>query len=171
MSLAETSEKTTAITRWSISTPTLLFASPECCFGWFWILRLDSAPSNCIRSGSNAPSPTHLLLCPAKANTGSGYILPPPHGMSHTHSGLFYNQTGLSPLHSRSPPTHQSHDPMNGTAPVPTYDDLKHHYDGLTDEQKKIDEMLEKDQQIMAGVKRGLDEMQRAWWWEWDARA
>ena len=150
MTLAETLEKTMAITRWSISTPTLLFASPGCCFGWFWILRLDGAPSNYIRSGSNAPSPTHLLLRPAKANTGTGCILLPPHGMSHQHSALFYNQTGLSPLHSRSPPTHQSHDPMNGTAPVSTYDDLKRHYDGLTDKQKNIDEMSEKNQRMMS---------------------
>ena len=47
---------------------------------------------------------------------------------------------------------------MNGTAPVSTYDELKGHYDGLTDKQY---EMSEKDQQMIAGVKRGLDEMQR----------
>ena len=122
---------------------------------------LGGAPSSYIRSGSNAPSRTHSPLGPAGANTGTGYILPPPHGMSHPHSGLFYNQTGLSPLHSRSPPPHQSHDPMNGTAPVPTYDDLKRHYDELMDQQKKIDEMSEKNQRMIAGVKRGLDEMQR----------
>ena len=50
---------------------------------------------------------------------------------------------------------------MNGAAPVPMYNDLKRHYDGLTDKQKKIDQMSEKDQRMIAGVKRGLDEMQR----------
>ena len=50
---------------------------------------------------------------------------------------------------------------MNGAAPVSTYDDLKRHYDELTDKQKKIDQMSEKDQRMIAGVKRGLDEMQR----------
>lgn len=122
---------------------------------------LGGAPSSYIRSGSNAPSRTHSPLGPAGASTGTGYVLPPPHGMSHSHSGLYYNQTGLSPLHSRSPPPHQSHDPMNGTAPVPTYEDLKRHYDELMDQQKKIDEMSEKNQRMIAGVKRGLDEMQR----------
>ena len=115
---------------------------------------MDSAPSSYIRFGSNAPNPTHLPLRPAGANTSTGYILPPPHEMSLPHSGL-------SPSHLRSPPIHQSHDPMNGAAHVSTYDDLKRHYDGLTDKQKKIDQMSEKDQRMIAGVKRGLDEMQR----------
>ena len=50
---------------------------------------------------------------------------------------------------------------MNGAAPVPMYNDLKRHYDGLTDKQKKIDQMSEKYQRMIAGVKRGLDEMQQ----------
>ena len=102
-----------------------------------------------------------MPLGPAGANAGTGYILPPPHGMSHPYSGLFYNLTGLSPLHSRSPPPRQSHDPMNGTASVLTCDDLKRHYDELMDGQKKIDEVSEKNQWMTAGVKSGLDKMQR----------
>ena len=39
---------------------------------------------------------------------------------------------------------------MNDTTPVLTYDDLKRHYDGLTDKQKNIDEMLEKNQRMMS---------------------
>ena len=49
---------------------------------------------------------------------------------------------------------------MNGAAPVPTYDDLKRHYDELMDQQKKVDEMSEKNQRMIAGVKRSLVEMQ-----------
>ena len=45
-------------------------------------------------------------------------------------SGLYYDQTGLSTLRSLPLPPHQSHDVMNSTAPVPTYD-VKRHYGEL----------------------------------------
>lgn len=114
------------------------------------MLGLGGSPSSYIRSGFNAASRTHSQhqYC---------YVLPSP----HSHSSLYYNHAGLSPLHSHLQLPHQAHDPMNGAAPVPTYDDLKRHYDELMDQQKKVDEMSEKNQRMIAGVKRSLVEMQR----------
>ena len=117
------------------------------------------APSSYIRSGSSAPSRTHSPLNPAGAATAPGYALP-PHGIPHPHAhGLYYSQpTGLSPLHSHSPPPHPPHESMNGSG-IPTYGDLKRHYDELHDHRKKLEEMMEKNDRMIAGVKRGLDEM------------
>jgi hypothetical protein len=130
---------------------------------------VSGAPSSYIRSGSSAPSRTHSPLGPAgAAAAGTGYVLPPPHGMaSH---GLvhqyFGHPTGMSPLHSHShsPPPHLPHEAINGTglsssSGVPTISELKHHYDELHEQRKKLEEMMEKNDRMMAGVKRGLDEM------------
>lgn len=132
---------------------------------------VSGAPSSYIRSGSSAPSRTHSPLGPAGvgAGAGPGYVLPPPHGMpSHPHGhGLghqyYGHPTGMSPLHSHSPPPHH-HDISNGTGlasslGVPTISELKRHYDELHDQRKKLEEMMEKNDKMMAGVKRGLDEM------------
>jgi hypothetical protein len=53
---------------------------------------------------------------------------------------------------------------MNGSGMpgIPTYADLKRHYDELHDQRKKLEEMMEKNERMIAGVKRGLDEMRGA---------
>lgn len=105
-------------------------------------------PSSYMRSGSNAPSRTHSPLNPGLAAPGAGYVLPPPHGMGHG----YYGPLGHSP-----PP----HDVLNGvlTSGVPTASELRQHYLELHEQRKRLEEMIQKTDALMAGVKRGLDEM------------
>lgn len=115
---------------------------------------VGGAPSSYIRSGSNAPSRTHSPLGPAGSGSGSGYVLAAPH--HHLGHGYY----GQSPLHShhsnsRSPPPHE-----NGG--VPTVAELQRHYDELREQRKKLEDMMEKNERMMVGVKRGLDEMRGA---------
>lgn len=104
-------------------------------------------PSSYMRSGSNAPSRTHSPLNPGLTAPGAGYVLPPPHSMSG-----YYGPLGHSP-----PP----HDVLNGvlTSNVPTASELRQHYLELHEHRKRLDEMIQKTDSLMAGVKRGLDEM------------
>jgi len=108
----------------------------------------SGAPSSYMRSGSNAPSRTHSPLNPGLAASGAGYVLPPPHGM-------YYGSLGHSP-----PP----HDTMNGvlTSGVPSASELRQHYLDLHEQRKRLEEMIQKTDALMAGVKRGLDEMSSA---------
>lgn len=105
-------------------------------------------PSSYMRSGSNAPSRTHSPLNPGLAAPGTGYVLPPPHGMGHG----YYGPLGHSP-----PP----HDVLNGilTSGVPTASELKQHYYELHEQRKRLDEMMQKTDALIAGVKRGLEDM------------
>ncbi|KIJ65284.1 hypothetical protein HYDPIDRAFT_88769 [Hydnomerulius pinastri MD-312] len=112
----------------------------------------SGAPSSYIRSGSNAPSRTHSPLNPGLAAAGVGYVLPPPHGMGHGYYGLG---------HGHSPPPH---DALNGvlTAMVPTASELRQHYLELHEQRRRLEDMIEKTDRMMAGIKRGLDEMMGA---------
>lgn len=105
-------------------------------------------PSSYMRSGSNAPSRTHSPLNPGLTAPGTGYVLPPPHGMGHG----YYGPLGHSP-----PP----HDVLNGvlTPGVPTASELRQHYLELHEQRKRLEDMISKTDALMAGVKRGLDDM------------
>ena len=105
------------------------------------------AASSFIRSGSNAPSRTHSPLNP---NAGSGYVLPPPHGVGH-----YFSQHHAFGGHS--PPPHD----FNGVllSNVPNANELRQHYLELHETRKRLEEMIEKTDRLMAGVKHGLDEM------------
>ncbi|KAN0088950.1 hypothetical protein V8E55_006007 [Tylopilus felleus] len=107
------------------------------------------APSSYMRSGSNAPSRTHSPLNPGLA-AGVGYALPPPHGVGHG----YYNLG-----HGPSPPPH---DALNGvlTAVVPTASELRQHYLELHEQRRRLEELLERTDKMLVGLKRGLDEMQ-----------
>lgn len=136
---------------------------------------VSGAPSSYIRSSSSAPSRTHSPLGLGAAaggsggGSGSGYVLPPPHSLSHGHHGLYYGPpTGMSPLHSHSPPPQQQpqDSTTNGlsssTVPssgIPTVPELERHYEELHEQRRRLEEMVEKNERMMAGVKRGLDEM------------
>jgi len=111
------------------------------------------APSSYMRSGSNAPSRTHSPLNPGLAG-GVGYALPPPHGVGHGYYALGHG-------HSPPPPPH---DPMNGglAAVIPTAGELRQHYLELHEQRGRLWELLEKTDKMMAGIKRGLDEMMGA---------
>ncbi|KAG2357271.1 hypothetical protein BDR07DRAFT_1420938 [Suillus spraguei] len=91
-------------------------------------------PSSYMRSGSNAPSRTHSPLNPGLAAPGAGYVLPPPHGMGHG----YYGPLGHSPR---------------------LMIELRQHYLELHEQRKRLEEMIQKTDALMAGVKRGLDEM------------
>ncbi|KAF8142145.1 hypothetical protein EV363DRAFT_45560 [Boletus edulis] len=107
------------------------------------------AQNSYLRSSSNAPSRTHSPLNPGLA-AGVGYALPPPpHGVGHGYYGLG---------HTHSPPPH---DPLNGvlTTVVPTVADLRQHYQDLHEQRRRLEELFEKTDKMMASLKRGLDEM------------
>ncbi|KZP11095.1 hypothetical protein FIBSPDRAFT_962536 [Athelia psychrophila] len=113
-------------------------------------------PSSYTRTGSNAPSRTHSPLGPGSSTYIN--VLPLPH---HLTQGMSYYTDGRSPLHSRtsnsrSPPPHHD-DPMHGG--VPTVNELQRHYDELREQRKKLQDMMDKNEKMMVGVKRGLDEM------------
>ena len=112
---------------------------------------VGGAPSSYMRSGSNAPSRTHSPLNPGLA-AGVGYALPPPHVVGHGYYGLG---------HGHSPPPH---DVLNGvlTAIVPTASELRQHYLELHEQRRRFEELIEKTDKMMAGIKRGLDEMMGA---------
>ncbi|KDR70932.1 hypothetical protein GALMADRAFT_229891 [Galerina marginata CBS 339.88] len=106
-----------------------------------------SAPSSYIRSGSNAPSRTHSPLGPAGAGAGNagGYALPPQY-------------------YTGSPPAEMSSLMVAagvalGGLSIPSYMDLERHYFELADQKRKWEEMMERTDRLMAGMKRTLDEM------------
>ena len=105
------------------------------------------ALSSYVRSGSNAPSRTHSPLNPGLA-AGVGYALPPPHVVGHGYYGLG---------HGHSPPPH---DALNGvlTAVVPTMGELRQHYMELREQRRQWEEMMEKTDKMMAGLKREIDD-------------
>jgi GATA-binding protein, other eukaryote len=107
----------------------------------------SGAPSSYMRSGSNAPSRTHSPLNPGL--TAPGYVLP---SLSHG----YYGPLGHSP-----PP----HDAMNGVilaSGVPSVNELRQHYLELHDQRKRLEEMIQKTDALLTGVKRGLDDMSGA---------
>ena len=99
-----------------------------------------SAPSSYIRSGSNAPSRTHSPL---------------------GHNGGPYPQMQAYP----PPPTADMSSLMVaagvalGGLGIPSYMDLERHYIELSAHKRKWEEMIEKTERLMAGMKRAMDEM------------
>lgn len=95
--------------------------------------------------------------------------MPPPvphmaHSLNH---GISY-YTAHSPLHS--PPAPHPDAPTSlsasnngqansGGSGIPTYAELKRHYEELHEERKRLDELVEKNERMLGGVKRGLEEM------------
>ncbi|KAF7973904.1 hypothetical protein HWV62_14052 [Athelia sp. TMB] len=96
---------------------------------------------------SYAPSRTHSPLGPG-AYLGAAAL---PHHLTH---GLSYY--GQSPVHRTSHSRSPTPPPSNG---VPTIADLERHYEELRVQRAKLAEMVDANEKMMAGVKRGLDEM------------
>ncbi|KAI6124597.1 hypothetical protein EDD17DRAFT_1468877 [Pisolithus thermaeus] len=114
------------------------------------------APSSYIRSGSNAPSRTHSPLNPglaAAAAAAVGYVLPPPHTIGHPYYALGGH------VHTPPPVPHEAM--MNGMfgGGVPTLKELQQHYIDLQEHRKEYEEMVKRTDRMIAGVKRGIDEM------------
>ncbi|KAI0946971.1 hypothetical protein AcV7_009538 [Taiwanofungus camphoratus] len=122
----------------------------------------SSAPPSYVRSGSQGagpvPSRTHSPLAgpgmAAPAGAAS-YVLPP---LAHSHHALSHNhQHGHHSFYgSHSPP------PSAGGSTMPTANELERHYFELAEQRRKLEELMEKTDRMMAGVKRGLDEMRAA---------
>ncbi|KAH6916515.1 hypothetical protein BKA70DRAFT_1256099 [Coprinopsis sp. MPI-PUGE-AT-0042] len=114
--------------------------------------------SSYMRSGSNVPSRSHSPLNPANAMPPP-YMLPPPHGIHGLHVPGYYappppaDMTSLMGLQ------------LAATLPNyanPTLADLERHYAELQEQKKRWEEMMERTDKIMAGVKRTIDEMKAA---------
>ncbi|PPR06048.1 hypothetical protein CVT26_007510 [Gymnopilus dilepis] len=123
-----------------------------------------SAPSSYIRSGSNAPSRTHSPLGhagpPGAGVTGPGGPPPPPGGPGVPPPPGGY----LFPPYLAAPPNEMSSLMVAagvalGGLGIPSYMDLERHYFALAEEKRKWEEMMERTDRLMAGVKRTLDEM------------
>ncbi|KAI6014024.1 hypothetical protein BKA83DRAFT_4062296 [Pisolithus microcarpus] len=114
------------------------------------------APSSYIRSGSNAPSRTHSPLNPglaaAAAAAAAGYVLPPPHAIGHPYYALGGH------VHTPPPVPHEAMNGMFGGG-VPTLKELQQHYIELQEYRRKFEEMVDRTDRMIAGVKRGIDEM------------
>jgi len=110
----------------------------------------SAPPSSYIRSGSNAPSRTHSPLGPAGSGSGGGYVLPPPHGL-----GQYYPSTPPGDMSSLMVAAGVA---LGGLG-IPSYMDLERHYFELSEQKRKWEEMMERTDRLMAGVKRTLDEM------------
>jgi len=125
----------------------------------------SAPPSSYIRSGSNAPSRTHSPLGPAGSGVGAsgpgatnapgalGYVH--PHGHPHV----------LPPQYYAGPPPSEMSSLMVaagvalGGLGIPSYMDLERHYHELAEQKRRWEEMMERTDRLMAGMKRTLDEM------------
>ena len=110
----------------------------------------SAPPSSYIRSGSNAPSRTHSPLGPAGSGSGAGYVLPPSHGL-----GQYYPSTPPADMSTLMVAAGVA---LGGLG-IPSYMDLERHYFELGEHKRKWEEMMERTDRLMAGVKRTLDEM------------
>ena len=126
--------------------------------------------SSYARSEGTVPSRTHSPATtlhssmtsnvPGSGGITTGIHLPLPHGISQGHT---FFQGGMAPGRTSSP---RAPSPLreggSGASQIPTLADLQHHYHELEQQRRKMQEMIEKTDRLMAGVKRGIDEMQQA---------
>lgn len=102
---------------------------------------LLNAQSSYMRSGSNAPSRTHSPL-----GHGAAYALPPGPPQFYTPDlGMLNFSLAVGNLMG-----------------IPTLPELERHYMELSEQRRRMEEMLERTDRVMAGVKRGIDEMRGA---------
>lgn len=109
--------------------------------------------SSYMRSGSNAPSRTHSPLNPGAAG---GYILPPPHILTGYYPGGPPPPGDLGSLMHLGMAAGAA---IGGLGMPLTLVDLERHYFELSQHKRSWEEMMEKTDKIMAGMKRTIDEM------------
>jgi GATA-binding protein, other eukaryote len=97
-------------------------------------LNASLAPSSYLRAGSSGPTRTQSPL----AHTANAYVLPPMHPAS-----AFY-------------PGHENSNSM------PSLIELERHLSELQEQHRRFQEMVQKTEKMMTGVKRGIDEMRGA---------
>lgn len=120
------------------------------------------------RSDSAAPSRTHS---PVSHHTGAqggstgsssgGFHLPPPHSLTQGH-GPFYQGGASGQLRTSSPRAPSPLREGGNGGGIPTLGDLEHHYHQLEKQRRIMQDMLDKTDRMMAGVKRGIEEMRQA---------
>lgn len=100
---------------------------------------LLNAQSSYMRSGSNAPSRTHSPL----GHGAAGYGLPPGAPAFYPPDLTMIN-FGLA---------------MGGLVGIPTLPDLERHLMELGEQRRRMEEILDRTDRMMAGMKRGIDDM------------
>lgn len=140
--------------------------------GRFSYASAGMSSSSYARSEGTVPSRTHspsttlhsaiTSSVPGSGGLTTGIHLPLPHGLTQGH-GHAYFQGGMVPGRTSSP---RAPSPLreggSGANQVPTLADLQHHYHELDQQRRRMQEMIEKTDRLMAGVKRGIDEVQQA---------
>jgi GATA-binding protein len=120
------------------------------------------APPSYLRSGS-VPSRTDSPMGVHGGPPPGAYVLPPMHGAHlfgrHSPPGTRSRSPGVLPRGPFDMPVLSPPVGIGGAPAVPTLPQLEHHYRELGDHRRRLVEMLERTDAIMAGVKRGLDEM------------
>jgi len=98
--------------------------------------------SSYIRSGSAAPSRAH-----SPSPLGS-FVLPPLH-----------HQQPSSHLYGSTSPHHHHHSGHSSSNGVPSISELERHYYELAEEKRRFEELLDRTDRLMSGVRRGMDEL------------
>lgn len=119
------------------------------------------------RTDSAAPSRTHSPVAhhtgaqgASTASSSGGYHLPPPHSLTSGH-GPFYGSGGTGALRTSSPRAPSPLRDGGNVGGIPTLGDLEHHYHQLDKQRRIMQDMLDKTDRMMAGVKRGIEEMRQ----------
>ncbi|KAF8877903.1 hypothetical protein BD779DRAFT_1556233, partial [Infundibulicybe gibba] len=118
---------------------------------------MGGAQSSYMRSGSNAPSRTHSPLNPASAGAVVGGYM--------QHGAPYYSGSGLSPPHPSAGDLGLMGLGLGlgmGVNGIPSLGDLERHYFELQEQKRRFEEMVEKTDRLMGGVKRGIEEMRAA---------
>ncbi|KAI0831941.1 hypothetical protein BC628DRAFT_1310882 [Trametes gibbosa] len=126
-------------------------------------MRSGSAGGNAPVGPGGVPSRTHSPLAGhhgmnAPPPHGAHYALPPP---LHVPAPAFPAPVGPSFYHTGASQAMPPPQPSTADGPphVPSAAELDHHYRELAEQRRRLEEMLERTDRVMAGVKRGLDEM------------
>ena len=125
-------------------------------------------PSPYVRAGSAAagyggvgtPSRTHSPLAGPGVGTvpsASFVQLPPPHSLAtHPYSAAHPAPSFYLPSHLQAAAAAAA---ATEPPPVPTMLDLERHYGMLNDEKGRLQELLDRTERMMAGLKRSIDDL------------
>ncbi|KAJ7262130.1 hypothetical protein C8J57DRAFT_1719668 [Mycena rebaudengoi] len=110
------------------------------------------AAANAMRGGSVSTPPSRGGAGSPALGAGAGYVLPPVRAGGYYHEG----ENGVA---SGSGSSVNGNGMGMGGSGVPTLEELERHYFQLHEQRRKTEEMLRETDRLMAGVKRGIDEM------------
>ncbi|RDB15887.1 Siderophore biosynthesis regulatory protein URBS1 [Hypsizygus marmoreus] len=119
-------------------------------------LLMGGAPSSYIRSGSNAPSRTHSPAGPGgAAGMYYGMDMGIP-GMNMPPMGMHMPPMGFTGFLGGPPPLPL---PPHLMGQVPTLGELERHYLELGEQKRRMEEMVERTERLMGGVRKGIEDM------------